>query len=173
MPPAGTTWPWPSAGSALNWGSSTRLQTFNRHNRIPDPSAPPAYSLLDCTATRVALGLSGEHWQQASGLCCSRPKRHEGGLSSLPTSSQPTPQSLTDGFVHAFRRRPAGRSPQSSGHRGAASSGHVVRRPLRDTIVTVFNLDKMGYASDLSSIEEVLSDLGDAANERHRLQQVI
>ena len=27
-------------------------------------------------------------------------------------------------------------------------------------------------ASDLSSIEEVLSELGDAANDRHRLQQV-
>ena len=35
--------------------------------------------------------------------------------------------------------------------------GGVVRRLLRETTVTVFNLDKMGYASDLSSIEEVLS----------------
>ena len=31
----------------------------------PTPAERPAYSLLDCTATRVALGLSGEHWQQA------------------------------------------------------------------------------------------------------------
>ena len=38
--------------------------------------------------------------------------------------------------------------------------GAVVRRLLRETTVTVFNLDKMGYASDLSSIEEVLSELG-------------
>ena len=37
--------------------------------------------------------------------------------------------------------------------------GAVVRRLLRETTVTVFNLDKMGYASDLSSIEEVLSCL--------------
>ena len=29
--------------------------------------------------------------------------------------------------------------------------GAVVRRLLRETSVTVFNLDKMGYASDLSS----------------------
>ena len=50
--------------------------------------------------------------------------------------------------------------------------GAVVRRLLRETTVTVFNLDKMGYASDLSSIEEVLSELGDAASDRHRLQQV-
>ena len=38
--------------------------------------------------------------------------------------------------------------------------GAVVRRLLRETTVTVFNLDKMGYASDLSSIEEVLGELG-------------
>ena len=50
--------------------------------------------------------------------------------------------------------------------------GAVVRRLLRETTVTVFNLDKMGYASDISSIEEVLSELGEAANDRHRLQQV-
>jgi len=50
--------------------------------------------------------------------------------------------------------------------------GAVVRRLLRESTVTVFNLDKMGYASDLSSIEEVLSELGDAAAGRHRLQQV-
>ncbi len=50
--------------------------------------------------------------------------------------------------------------------------GAVVRRLLRETTVTVFNLDKMGYASDLSSIEEVLSELGGAAKDRHRLQQV-
>ena len=50
--------------------------------------------------------------------------------------------------------------------------GAVVRRLLRETTVTVFNLDKMGYASDLSSIEEVLSELGGAASDRHRLQKV-
>ena len=31
----------------------------------PTPAERPAYSLLDCTATRAALGLNGEHWQQA------------------------------------------------------------------------------------------------------------
>ena len=39
--------------------------------------------------------------------------------------------------------------------------GAVVRRLLRETTVTVFNLDKMGYASDLSAIEKVLSGLGE------------
>ena len=41
--------------------------------------------------------------------------------------------------------------------------GVVVRRLLKESTATVFNLDKMGYASDLASIEEVLSELGDAA----------
>ena len=31
----------------------------------PTPAERPAYSLLDCTATRAALDLKGEHWQQA------------------------------------------------------------------------------------------------------------
>ena len=50
--------------------------------------------------------------------------------------------------------------------------GAVVRRLLRESTAIVFNLDKMGYASDLTSIEEVLAELGDAAAGRHRLQQV-
>jgi dTDP-4-dehydrorhamnose reductase len=31
----------------------------------PTPAERPSYSLLDCNATRAALGLKGEHWQQA------------------------------------------------------------------------------------------------------------
>jgi dTDP-4-dehydrorhamnose reductase len=31
----------------------------------PTPARRPAYSLLDCTATRQALGLEGQHWQAA------------------------------------------------------------------------------------------------------------
>ena len=38
----------------------------------------------------------------------------------------------------------------------------VVRRLLRDTTATVFNLDKLGYASDLASIEAL------QPGERHR-----
>ena len=31
----------------------------------PTPAERPAYSLLDCSSTRAALDLNGEHWQQA------------------------------------------------------------------------------------------------------------
>ena len=40
--------------------------------------------------------------------------------------------------------------------------GAVIRRLLRESNAIVFNLDKLGYASDLTSSEEVLSDLGEA-----------
>ena len=50
--------------------------------------------------------------------------------------------------------------------------GAVVRRLLRDSDATVFNLDKMGYASDLTSIQEVLAELGEVDGVRHRLQRV-
>lgn len=52
--------------------------------------------------------------------------------------------------------------------------GAVVRRLLQESDVTVFNLDKLGYASDLSSIEAVLSAIGDpgGADSRHQLLQV-
>ena len=48
----------------------------------------------------------------------------------------------------------------------------VVRRLLRESTATVFNLDKMGYASDLTSIEEVLAELEDGAEQRHVLQKI-
>ncbi|MFN9620967.1 MAG: dTDP-glucose 4,6-dehydratase [Synechococcaceae cyanobacterium] len=52
----------------------------------------------------------------------------------------------------------------------------VVRRLLRESTAMVFNLDKMGYASDLTSIDAVLADLGAAGGgadgSRHRLLQV-
>ena len=44
----------------------------------------------------------------------------------------------------------------------------MVRRLLRDTDVQVFNLDKCGYASDCTSIEAVLNDLGAAAEGRYQ-----
>ena len=55
--------------------------------------------------------------------------------------------------------------------------GALVRRLLADTTATVFNLDKLGYASDLTSIEQTLSALGSAARTptgelRHQLLQV-
>ncbi len=45
--------------------------------------------------------------------------------------------------------------------------GTLVRRLLLETNVQVFNLDKLGYASDLTSIDHVLGQLGNAANERY------
>lgn len=50
--------------------------------------------------------------------------------------------------------------------------GSVVRRLLQETEVTVFNLDKMGYASDLSSINKVLTGLDKAHQTRHQLLKV-
>ena len=50
--------------------------------------------------------------------------------------------------------------------------GAVVRRLLRESDAVVFNLDKMGYASDLSSIEEVLAELGGEHAQRHQLLKV-
>ena len=50
--------------------------------------------------------------------------------------------------------------------------GAVVRRLLRDTAVTVFNLDKLGYASDTAGIEQVVSELGPLGQSRHQLLPV-
>ena len=50
--------------------------------------------------------------------------------------------------------------------------GAVVRRLLRESDAIVFNLDKMGYASDLTSIEAVLSELPNGGVGRHHLQRV-
>ena len=51
----------------------------------------------------------------------------------------------------------------------------VVRRLLRETRAVVYNLDKMGYASSLASIEETLEELetkGESASQRHHLLTV-
>ena len=50
--------------------------------------------------------------------------------------------------------------------------GAVVRRLLRESTAQVFNLDKMGYASDCTSIEQVLAELGPAGEGRHQLLRV-
>jgi dTDP-glucose 4,6-dehydratase len=46
--------------------------------------------------------------------------------------------------------------------------GALVRRLLTGSSATVFNLDKLGYASDLASIEQIPSPAG----LRHQLLQV-
>ena len=50
--------------------------------------------------------------------------------------------------------------------------GAVVRRLVRESDAIVFNLDKMGYASDLASIDETLAELGADHAQRHHLQRV-
>ena len=50
--------------------------------------------------------------------------------------------------------------------------GAVVRRLLRESDAIVFNLDKMGYASDLTSIEKLIQVLGVEHQDRHQLQPI-
>ena len=50
--------------------------------------------------------------------------------------------------------------------------GAVVRRLLTETDVQIFNLDKMGYASDLTGIEHTLGTQANEGGERHRLLKV-
>ena len=45
----------------------------------------------------------------------------------------------------------------------------LVRKLLRETNCLVLNLDKMGYASDLSLIEETIKNLGGKNFNRHKL----
>ena len=51
--------------------------------------------------------------------------------------------------------------------------GAVVRRLLRESDAIVFNLDKLGYASDLSSIEEALADAGSTGGGGEPRHQVL
>jgi len=55
---------------------------------------------------------------------------------------------------------------------GGFIGGAVVRRLLRDTEAIIFNLDKCGYASDLTSIEAVMHELGASSQPRHQLLKV-
>ena len=50
--------------------------------------------------------------------------------------------------------------------------GAVVRRLLSQREALVFNLDKVGYASDCSGIEATLQDLGSDASDRYRFMRV-
>lgn len=50
--------------------------------------------------------------------------------------------------------------------------GAVVRRLLSQSKALVFNLDKVGYASDCSGIEASLQGLGSATSERYRFMRV-
>jgi dTDP-glucose 4,6-dehydratase len=84
---------------------------------------------------------------------------------SAATSSNPLPDARLEGLL-------AGRKRLLITGGGGFIGGAVVRRLLEGSTATVFNLDKMGYASDLRGIETLLERLGPDAAERHRLLQV-
>ena len=95
-------------------------------------------------------------------------------MSSLPPSTAPGPS--PDHALPAVDTLLAGRRRiLVTGGAGFIGSA-VVRRLLRESDATVFNLDKMGYASDLTSIEAVLAELGEKATTaegpRHQLLPV-
>ena len=52
---------------------------------------------------------------------------------------------------------------------GGFIGGAVIRRLLKDTDCIIYNLDKMGYASDLTSIKNVLINLNIEEDTRHKL----
>ena len=52
---------------------------------------------------------------------------------------------------------------------GGFIGGAVLRRLLRERNSIVFNLDKMGFVGDLTSIEEVINELGVEHEDRHQL----
>ncbi|MFN7678898.1 MAG: NAD-dependent epimerase/dehydratase family protein, partial [Cyanobacteriota bacterium] len=51
--------------------------------------------------------------------------------------------------------------------------GALVRRLLNEPSVCVFNLDKLGYASDLTGIEATLAALGASGADAHSRHQVL
>ena len=50
--------------------------------------------------------------------------------------------------------------------------GAVIRKLLRSSTAKIFNLDKLGYASDLTSIKKTLKELGEEASDRYFFYQV-
>ena len=50
--------------------------------------------------------------------------------------------------------------------------GAVIRKLLLETSFCIFNLDKVGYASNLTSINKTISSLGIEKEERHKLLKV-
>ena len=92
----------------------------------------------------------------------------------MPTATPPDVSALLAGRRRILVTGGAGYGLRPT---GVNIGGAVVRRLLTDSEALVFNLDKCGYASDLTSIEQVLAELGDRAStpegeSRHQLLQV-
>ena len=50
--------------------------------------------------------------------------------------------------------------------------GALVRKLLRDTDTEIYNIDKFGYASDLTSINNEIKNIGSKLNKRHKFLKI-
>ncbi len=73
--------------------------------------------------------------------------------------------------MHLFENYPEGPKVLITGG-GGFIGGAVIRKLLKDSNCTIFNLDKMGYASDLTSIDLILDKLSPEKVEKYKLMKV-
>ena len=73
--------------------------------------------------------------------------------------------------MHLFENYPEGPKVLITGG-GGFIGGAVIRKLLKDSNCTIFNLDKMGYASDLTSIDLILDKLSPEKEEKYKLMKV-
>ena len=54
---------------------------------------------------------------------------------------------------------------------GGFIGGEVIRLLLKESNLEIFNLDKIGYASDFTGINNQITNLGEEYEERHQIIQ--